>query len=234
VGARVRSREERVAPAVAPAVVLAVALAAALAVAVGAAALPRDADARILERLTTSTGRPLALARPEVEAIPNFADIEPGLSRGGRLTREGIQYLRARGYRTVVTFLDDAEERSALAEAGIECVSIPLRAGLFGAAVPTREQVARFLDVTSDSARRPLFFHCKRGKDRTGAMAAVYRMERHRWSAAVAVLEMRAFGFNTFYKGLLRFVRGYPWSKPFCRDPSIVPGGSTSRVSSEP
>lgn len=185
----------------------------ALAVLGAAAGPPVGAGAHILDRLTTSTGRVFAVAKPEVDVIPNFAEIEPGLSRGGRLTREGIEYLTSKGYRTVVTFLDDADERRALADAGIDCVSIPLHAGLFRAGVPTQEQVRRFLEVASDSARRPLYFHCKRGRDRTGAMAAIYRMERHGWTAAEAVQEMRAFGFNTLYKGLLRFVRGYRAAK---------------------
>ena len=171
-------------------------------------AAPR-ADARILERLTTSSGRPFAIARPEVPGIENFAEIEPGLARGGRPTAAGIEYLRAQGYRTVVTFLDDAGEREALRRAGIECVSIPLHAGPFSAAVPTPEERRRFFEVVSDSSRRPLFFHCKRGKDRTGAMAALLRIERDGWTAAEAVQEMRAFGFSGHYKGLLKFVRGY-------------------------
>ncbi|HSQ60038.1 MAG TPA: tyrosine-protein phosphatase [Acidobacteriota bacterium] len=191
-----------------PARVTAAALvAAALALSGPGAAL--RADARILERLSTSSGRPLALAKPEVTGIENFAEIEPGLARGGRPTAAGIEYLRSSGYRTVVTFLDDAGEREALKRAGIECVSIPLRAGPFSAAIPTPEERRRFLEAVSDPSRRPLFFHCKRGKDRTGAMAAILRIERDGWTAVEAVQEMRAFGFSAHYKGLLRFVRGY-------------------------
>ncbi|HEU4332879.1 MAG TPA: tyrosine-protein phosphatase [Candidatus Eisenbacteria bacterium] len=188
--------------------VTAVALVAAAFALSGPVAAPR-ADARILDRLTTSSGRPFAISKPEVPGIPNFAEIEPGLARGGRPTAAGIEYLRAQGYRTVVTFLDDAGEWEALKRAGIECVSIPLRAGPFSAAIPTPEERRRFLEVVSDSSRRPLFFHCKRGKDRTGAMAALLRIERDGWTAAEAVQEMRAFGFSGHYKGLLRFVRGH-------------------------
>lgn len=191
-----------------PVRVTAVALVAAVFALSGPLAAP-SADARILDRLTTSSGRPFAVARPEVPGIRNFAEIEPGLARGGRPTAAGIEYLRAQGYRTVVTFLDDRREREALKRAGIECVSIPLRAGPFGAAVPTAEERRRFLEAVSDPAKRPLFFHCKRGKDRTGAMAAVWRIEHDGWTAAEAVQEMRAFGFSAHYKGLLKFVRGY-------------------------
>jgi protein tyrosine phosphatase (PTP) superfamily phosphohydrolase (DUF442 family) len=171
--------------------------------------LPDSVEADLLERLSTTTGKPFAVFTPEVRGISRFAQIEPGLARGGQPTEEGIRYLRERGFRTVVGLRANQAERRALASAGIVYVEIPLRAGLLGAKVPSAEQARLFLSVVSDSARRPVFFHCRRGRDRTGALAAIYRIEAHGWTPEEAVEEMRALGFSGHYKSLLRYVRRY-------------------------
>jgi len=186
-------------------------LAATLAIALAAGPFaPTTTWARVQEQLTSSTGVPFAVAKPEVHGISNFADIEPGLSRGGRPTDEGIEYLRSHGYRTVVAFWSGSGEREKLTRAGIAFVELPMKAGIFSAEPPTQGQIDSFLKLASDPARRPLFFHCKRGRDRTGAMAAIYRIERQKWPRADAVEEMKAFGFSTHYKKLLQFVAAYP------------------------
>ena len=176
----------------------------------GVSSVPSRAAARIQEGLTSSTGAHFALAKPEVRGIANFAEIEPGLARGANPSDEGIEYLRAHGYKTVVAFWSGARERERLARAGIELVELPIRSSIFSADTPTPEQIDAFLRLAADPARRPLFFHCRHGKDRTGAMAALYRMERQGWRPPDAVEEMRAFGFHRHYRKLYRFVESYP------------------------
>ncbi len=92
----------------------------------------------------------------------------------------------------------------------MQYVHIPMRSGLFSAQPPTEGQVRQFLSVVGDSSRYPIFIHCHAGKDRTGAMSAIYRMEVCGWTADEAVEEMKAFGFSGRYRRLLRFVQGYP------------------------
>jgi protein tyrosine phosphatase (PTP) superfamily phosphohydrolase (DUF442 family) len=185
-------------------------LLAAFVVAIAAPAAPVHADARSLDQLATSTGRPFATALPEMRGIANFAQIEAGLARGARPTDEGMAELKARGFRTVIGLRHDPDERAKLAKLGIEYVELPMRINLLGAAIPSPEQIQTFLDVVSDPAKRPVFFHCRRGRDRTGAMAAIYRMERSGWRTAEALEEMNAFGFHSHYRKLRRFVEGYP------------------------
>lgn len=178
-------------------------------IAIAPAGFAPSAAARILDQVTTSTGKPFAVARPEVRGIANFAEIEPGLARGARPTDEGLLELKARGYRTVISFIHFSGEREKLARLGIELLELPMHAGLFGATPPTPEQIDTFLDVVSDSTKRPVFFHCRRGRDRTGAMAAIYRLERSGWRKSEALEEMRAFGFHSYYRKLRRFVETY-------------------------
>ena len=184
-----------------------------LACAVSAAA-PTSAGAVLLDGLHSSTGKVYGIPKPEVRGIANFAEIEPGLARGAKPTDEGLAELKARGFRTVIGLRHDPDERERLAKLGIDYVELPMHAGMFGAAVPTPEQIRTFLDVATDPAKRPVFFHCRRGRDRTGAMAAIYRVERSGWRISEAVEEMRAFGFHSYYRKLLRFVESYRSSAP--------------------
>jgi len=152
---------------------------------------------------------PVSETRLEDGAIPRFAEIEPGLARGGQPTEQGFRFLRARGYRTVVSFRRSSKERRVVEEMGIRYVHIPMRAGLFGSVAPTKEDVARFLSVVSDSSQRPVFIHCLRGKDRTGTMAAIYRIEAGGWTNEEARREMLSLGFNRYYGNLMQYVRTY-------------------------
>ncbi len=166
-------------------------------------------SARAYKTLSSSARHPFAVRVPEAPGISNLAEIETGLARGGQPKDEGIEYLRRRGFRTVVAFRRDPDERLKLIRAGLDYVEIPLRADLLGSKPPTEDQVRQFISITMDSTCRPLFFHCRRGMDRTGVMAAIYRIEACGWTSAEAVQEMRALGFHEHYKALLRFVRGY-------------------------
>ena len=165
---------------------------------------------------STAYARPTASASGRVFAVDNrecgirnFREIEPGLARGGRLDDQGVAYLHSKGYKTVVAFWTSEGEKERLAKAGIELVSIPIKSNAFRSDTPTKEQVEKFLAVTNDPAKRPLYFHCKAGRDRTGAMAAIYRMERNGWKVADATEEMKALGFRGHYRALFNFVNGY-------------------------
>jgi tyrosine-protein phosphatase SIW14 len=145
----------------------------------------------------------------EARGIGRFAVIERGLARGGQPSAEGLRTLRDLGYRTVISFRKNPAERRRLERMGIRYVEIPMRAGLFGAAPPSDRDVAQFLSIVADSTQRPVFIHCRHGKDRTGAMAAIYRIAACGWTKEEAVDEMQAFGFSDHYRTLMRYVRAF-------------------------
>ena len=60
------------------------------------------------------------------------------------------------------------------------------------------QAVDDFLRVCDDPVNWPVLVHCKAGRDRTGLMVAVYRMEYERRSVAEAMAELKANGFATF------------------------------------
>ena len=157
----------------------------------------------------TTTGKSFAQRQSQEARIARFAEIRPGLARGGEPDEAAIQYLRDRGYKTIVSFLADPDESTFVVEHGMKYVHIPIRSGPFSCPTPSDDQVRQFLSVANDTTLYPMFIHCHAGKDRTGAMAAIYRMEACGWSNDEAVEEMKAFGFAGRYKKLFNFVQSY-------------------------
>lgn len=168
--------------------------------------LPLASVASRYER-TSTFGPTYASAR--TPDIPRFAHVDEGLARGGKPNERGIEYLSRHGYRTVVSFLHDPEEAERVRAAGMDYVEIPMSASLFGASTPSEEDLDRFFSVVLDSTARPVFMHCRHGKDRTGAMAALYRIEASGWTTSAAIDEMNRLGFNGMYRKLRRFVQAY-------------------------
>ena len=140
--------------------------------------------------------------------IEQFAWIDSTLARGGRPGREGVAGLSDRGFRTIVNFTESADERKDAEALGMEYVELPLTAH-FWSGRPSEEQLRQFFQIALDPARRPLFIHCKHGKNRTGMMAALYRIEAQGWQASAAIEEMRLFGYQGWYDDLISFVRDY-------------------------
>jgi tyrosine-protein phosphatase SIW14 len=147
------------------------------------------------------------LARP---GLPNLARIEADLFRGAQPSPDGFTALREMGVKTIVNLRFAHSDRDEAAAAGVpgdafDFVEIPMLASR-----PDLEETRAFLAVAADPAKRPLFLHCKHGADRTGAMAAAYRIVVQGWRHADAVAEMTSggFGFHPMWRGLPPFVMG--------------------------
>lgn len=144
---------------------------------------------------------------PDLRGISNVGRVAPGIYRGSTPTDEGLDTLKKMGIRTIVNlrhYHGSAESR-ACRKRGFNYVGIRLESS----DAPSETDVRKFLAVMTDTSRHPVYFHCWRGKDRTGAMCAVYRMDIQRWPLKAALAEMDAYGFYKGWKDLREFVMGY-------------------------
>jgi tyrosine-protein phosphatase SIW14 len=148
----------------------------------------------------------------EAPGIKNFAQIGEGYYRGAQPAAKGYLFLKNRGVKTIVSLRNTHNDRPRVEAMGMKFVRIPLKADAKGVSVPTKEQIAKFLDTVLDSDNQPVFVHCAFGDDRTGLMTAIYRLEVDGWTAEDAVAEMRAFGFHEIFKNVPKFLRKY---KPY-------------------
>jgi protein tyrosine/serine phosphatase len=160
-------------------------------------------------------------------AIENFALVGNGIYRGAQPDKNGINELKRLGVKTVIDFRTSERDEydELLSKCGIEHIKIPISD--IGSGLPTEEQIKKFLEILCDEAKKPVFFHCRRGVDRTGTFCALYRIEHDGWKNTEAIKEMKYFGFNpTFYPGFYNFILAY---KPhILRQTSPQKGDQTS------
>ena len=165
----------------------------------------------------TTTQKALAQRLPGVPGVENFARVCPALYRGAQPTEEGFRQLKAMGVKTVVDFRSYHSTKKQVEAAGMKAVEIPLKADL-GSVPPSDDELKEFFKVIMDPANQPVYIHCAFGKDRTGTMAACYRMEVDGWTPEEAMQEMEAFGYHTIYKDLIGFIRTYK-PRGYCKLP---------------
>jgi protein tyrosine/serine phosphatase len=156
----------------------------------------------------TTTRKAFAQRIVGVPGLENFARINPNLYRGAQPSEEGFRQLKQMGVKTVIDFRSYHSTKAKVEAAGMTPVEIHLKADL-GSTPPTREELQQFFKVVLDPARQPCYIHCAFGKDRTGTMAAVYRLEMDGWTPEEAMQEMEAFGYHNIYRDLLNFIRSY-------------------------
>jgi protein tyrosine/serine phosphatase len=156
--------------------------------------------------IATSTGKPFA---QRLTGIENLARINSTLYRGAQPDAAGLRVLQELGVKTVISFRGYHAEKKEVEAAGMTAIQIPVQADLFGSEPPTDEQLKLFFETTLDAAKLPVFFHCAHGKDRTGTLGALWRIEIDGWTNAEAIEEMQAFGYHDIYKDLIEYVRAY-------------------------
>lgn len=138
--------------------------------------------------------------------IPNMSIVAPNLYRGGMPNEEALEQLQRSGIKTIVSLANEKKyvewERAATKRLGLKFVHIPLSAWK----EPSQNDIEAFLTVVAKKDREPVFVHCVHGRDRTGTMVAIYRINNERWSADSAYEEMKARGFRTFFMSLKKSV----------------------------
>lgn len=156
----------------------------------------------------TTTQKAIAQRLPGIAGLENLARVNPNLYRGAQPTEEGYKQLKSMGVKTTISFRSHHDTTKTAAAAGLTPVEMPLKADL-ESVPPTEEEIKKFLDIVLDPAKQPVYFHCAFGKDRTGTMAAIYRLEIDGWTPDEALQEMQAFGYHTYYKDFANFIREY-------------------------
>ena len=86
----------------------------------------------------------------------------------------------------------------------MQYVRIPQNAALI-----EPEKVRTFLGQM-ENAEKPVFVHCRQGRDRTGLAVAVYRIVAEGWDRDEAIRELYAHGYNwPLFPGIARYVRTF-------------------------
>jgi protein tyrosine/serine phosphatase len=141
--------------------------------------------------------------------LQNVDTVDPpprAIYRGGQPTRNGIHTLQDMGVKTVIDLRNDPQrwEQQAVVDAGMTYVNI--KASAFQA---DPKVVEEFLKTVARS-QRPIYVHCKQGRDRTGMGIAAYRLvcQGDEWTRDEVLHELRAHGYHWFiFPKIERYVR---------------------------
>jgi len=154
----------------------------------------------LLFALILTSGTPLHVAA--AGAVPRFLMLNEGLYRGGQPTQAGFEFLKRQGFKTVVNLrAEDNRESEVVQRLGMNYIQIPVDEVLPWSQLP-EAAIAKYFEIVNNPANYPIFFHCKRGADRTGAMAALYRMAVQGWGSRKAYDEALDIGMRWYYAGL--------------------------------
>jgi protein tyrosine/serine phosphatase len=137
--------------------------------------------------------------------LENVGRVTPDIFRGSQPAKSGYATLKKMGIRTVINLRTSMSEKKNVEAAGMRSIEIPLSTFNNG----DREKVDRVVALLSDPANRPVFVHCRQGRDRTGIVVAAYRMKVQGWTLAAAESEMNSFEFNDVWVNLRRFLHRY-------------------------
>lgn len=139
--------------------------------------------------------------------VKNTQVMDKRLMRGSQPTQAGFATLKQQGINTVINLRPESDWEKPMVEGlGMKYIHLPLPA----VGEPTIQQGLDFLAMVTDPANGNAYFHCQRGKDRTGAMAAAYRIAVQGWTLDQAMAEMRQFGFKEgFEEDKLDFVQKF-------------------------
>lgn len=127
--------------------------------------------------------------------IPNFYKVDSVLYRGGKPHPKGWQNLKTLKIKTIISLQNankkSLKEKEFANNAGISFYGLPMSVYK----QPTDEQVLRFLEIILKKSNQPVFVYCNSGRDRTGAMIALYRVVVCGWTIKNSYKEARRLGF---------------------------------------
>ncbi len=163
-------------------------------------------------------------AQTDPSGVPNFHRVNEQLFRGAQPSEEGFRNLAKLGVKTIIDLreADDLSlrEQKLVEAAGMRFVSIPMR----GMHSPTDEQIVKVLGIFNDSSAGPVFVHCRRGADRTGAVVACYRISHDHWQNQKALTEARSLGMSWIQRAMQKYVLAYkPGATVQAAAPAIAP-----------
>jgi len=139
--------------------------------------------------------------------IPRFQMITAGLYRGGQPRHDGFVYLQKNGIKTVINLRTENDEEVIVKKLGMNYVHIPMSIAPWSK-IPDAA-IEQYFKVLNDPANYPIFFHCRRGADRTGALAGFYRIAYQGWEPSKAYSEARSIGLRWWFPAIKQQINGF-------------------------
>lgn len=150
-----------------------------------------------------------AQSAPSYKELPNFHKVSDTLYRGAQPLGGAAKKLAELGVKTIINLRGEdegsREERKEVESAGLRYFSVTMP----GLSAPSDAQVASVMGIIDNPENQPVFIHCKRGSDRTGTIAAIYRISHDGWTADRAIAEAKLHGMSFAEFGMKGYISDY-------------------------
>jgi protein tyrosine phosphatase (PTP) superfamily phosphohydrolase (DUF442 family) len=150
-----------------------------------ASAAPRDAEAPVLKA---------SIDAPIAPGVRHFASVRPGISGGGAPGREGLDWLKDKGIKTIVDLRAPSEIDPSFGDAvkahGFRYISLPI-----DAAKPDAAKAAAFRDEVTKADNHPVYFFDADGT-RAGLIWYVHRLTFDKVDPQIASREAEELGLS--------------------------------------
>lgn len=145
----------------------------------------------------------------DLQNFYNFKKINNELYKSGQPDLNFLYWLKRKyGIKTIVNLRNEVEvfERKFAENYKIDLIHLPITPFLKD---PNKETILWFLRLFQDPQSLPVLMHCRRGKDRTGAMIALFRLLHQNWPIQKVLEEMKQNRVNLYW----RFFIKWQWKK---------------------
>ena len=139
---------------------------------------------------TATSARPNDWAQPiDRQSLPNLHRVSATIYRSAQPRDDAQQALTELGIKSVIS--------------NVRRIHAPIESWDVD-----HNEVMRALRALIDPANQPVLVHCRHGADRTGTIAAVFRMVDQGWTHAAALDELLngGYGFQTLWRNIPRYV----------------------------
>ena len=135
--------------------------------------------------------RPVAWAQPVIGIeLDNFYQLTQEVYRSKQPDDESMEALAGMGMRSILNLREYHSDDDEARGTQLKLYHVPVNAGDVDDAF-----VLKALRVIAD-AEKPILIHCWHGSDRTGVVAAMYRMVFQGWSREAAIDEFMNGGYG--------------------------------------
>ena len=136
--------------------------------------------------------------------VSNLHQVTPVLYRSAKLDSADVAQLQTLGVKTVISLRSFHSDTQVLDGSGIRAVRIPINTW----AIRDKHVIATMRSIRAAEQQGPVLLHCLHGADRTGMMAAMYRMLYQGWPREKAIDELKngAYGYHAVWKNIERYL----------------------------
>ena len=137
--------------------------------------------------------------------VSNLHQVTPVLYRSARLDSADVAQLQALGVKTVISLRSFHADTRVLDGSGIRAIRIPINTWAIG----DRHVIATMRAIRAAGQDGPVLLHCLHGADRTGMMAAMYRMLYQGWPREKAIDELKngGYGYHAVWKNIESYLK---------------------------